>query len=224
MAEITVFPDPSSGATTVDGILNSISNATYATVRDAAESSGAFMTDTNTNCERQYLSGGNYTVWRSIYTLDTSTLGSGATISAATWSLAGNGNAVEDADTDSINVYSSAPADNNSLAIGDYDSLGTTVFATAITHAAWVSTDGTYNVFTFNATGRDNVSKTSITKIGMRSVQDVSATAPTGLNSVKAYFADAAGTTKDPKLIVTYTAAAPTAARRAANLMMMKVG
>ena len=58
----------------------------------------------------------------------------------------------------------------------------------------------------------------------MRSVQDVSATAPTGLNSVKAYFADAAGTTKDPKLIVTYTAAAPTAARRAANLMMMKVG
>jgi hypothetical protein len=147
---------------------------------------------------------------RYICTFGTSGLTEAATISAAILSLYGTSKADLGSWTPNINIYTSAPASNNQLAAGDYDSVGTVVQCdTAITYAGW-STAG-YNDFTFNATGLGNISKTGISKFGARNANyDVANSPPTWGSGnpsahVSGYHADQTGTTNDPKLAVAYT-------------------
>jgi hypothetical protein len=77
-----------------------------------------------------------------------------------------------------------------------------------ITYANWSTS--AYNDFTFNATGIGNVSKTGFSKFGVRNPNyDVANTPPTWSSGVtshmQCYFSDEAGTTSDPKLVVTYS-------------------
>jgi len=141
---------------------------------------------------------------RSIYTLDTSALTSGATVSAAVFSLYGT--AKNDNMSDSVGVVGSTPASDNALVNADYGQVGATLYAPVMTVAA-VSTSA-YNDFTFNATGRAAISKTGITKLGLRGEMDRSDT-PSWSNTystARFEYADETGTDKDPKLVITYTA------------------
>lgn len=210
---LTVYPDASPETTSVDGRTLQYyaegTNNTWATlIGGAGNDSGSdqteagfirFISDTGTDKWRQ--------LWRTVVLFDSSALTASATISAAVMSIYGWAKDDETSTTPDINIYTSNPAANNALANGDYDSFGTTAQCdTPITYNNW-STTG-YNDFTLNATGRGNVSKTSVSKFGTRNANyDVSGTPPTWASNTAStlygYLADN-GTNK-PKLVVTYT-------------------
>lgn len=127
-------------------------------------------------------------------------------ITASTYSLYGQSENHALGSPD-INVYSSNPASNTEIVADDHDTLGDTPYCdTAIGYASW-TTSG-YNDFILNATGIAAVSKTSITKFGVReATHDVGGSEPTWSESaymwIQAWSADK-GNGYKPKLVVTY--------------------
>jgi len=206
----TFYPDAGTGSTTVDGraYYYDVAGGTWATARGAAGTGATtasatikifgIFADTNSN-EFDELQ-------RFIATLNTAAINTDE-ISAATFSIKTATSAVtDDFGSSAVGLVSSNPASNNDLVAGDYDSLGTTRFATDITLASM--SDSTYFDFTLNATGIAAINKTGITKLGCRMKRDIDNTAPTWgsdeESSVKCYQADEAGTASDPKLVVTH--------------------
>jgi hypothetical protein len=169
-------------------------------VRDdtaVGESYADVRADTTTNKWR--------TIARSFFLFDTSDIDDGDDITAATLSLFGSAKTTTLAT--SINIYSSAPGANNTIATGDYDSLGTTAFSTKITVGNFNT--AAYNDFALNATGLADISKTGISKFGTRDAEfDAPNTEPTWASGVygscRGYMADQTGTDNDPKLVVTH--------------------
>lgn len=150
---------------------------------------------------------------RGIYLFYTEGLPDDCIISAATISLRGLSKTDGVNITNDVNIYSSAPAANNDLVDGDYNSLGEIAYCdTPIIHANW-DTAG-YNEFAFNATGIAAISKTGVSKFGTRNAtHDAANSPPTWASGDSAYFtcysADQGNTIFDPKLVVTYTVPPP---------------
>lgn len=209
---LTVYPDAGTGATTVDGTVERepIIGENWATIRagagsakNATQASGQF-----------YRMIGSVTadtfgiLDRSIYTFDTSPLGAGATISAATISFYGS-SVRTDAASPTAQVVAATPAANNALANADYGQLGSTAFSTAIAAGSWSTS--AYNDFALNTNGKANISKTGVSGFGgIEGAYDLTGTDPGDLTNggtdyANCYNADQAGTTNDPKLVVTYT-------------------
>lgn len=218
-ATLTVYPDPGTGATTVDGRIyygNAVPQS-WATVHDSANSgpNGAITpaTDPNAILGYQYAVTGLFQIDERFFALfDTSPLTAGATISAATLSLFGEATNTSDDSGGAVavaaNIYSSSPASNNNLVTGDYSQVGTTAYSTNIAYASWSTT--AYNDFVFNASGLAAISKTSISKFSARdAVYDVAnsppPTAAGSFTSMGSNTADASGTANDPKLVITYS-------------------
>lgn len=214
MATLTVYPEP---GTTASGSVRQQYGAASGVAWSTLVADAGSGTDETTPVRCIQISSDSGTDdWRNlvrgIFLFDTSALGSSASISAATFSLYQTDKGDDLSITPNINVYSSNPASNTSLANGDYDSLGTTAFATAITFASFNSG---YNDFTLNASGIAAIAKTGITKYGTRNAEyDAADSAPTWSSSQTSYLecssADETGTTQDPKLVITYTAATNT--------------
>jgi hypothetical protein len=83
-------------------------------------------------------------------------------------------------------------------------------FAAAISYSSW--TNGIYNDFQLNSSGLASIPSYGVSKFGSRNASyDAAAISPTWgnfLNSViNIYYADQAGTSNDPKLVVSYTPA-----------------
>ncbi len=211
----TFYPDAHPETSSVDGTVYEFqtNSVAWATIIAAA---GTGFNDSATDpysIHFQHSSaGGN--LWRyirrGIFLFDTSGLPDDAVISAATLSLYGATKTNNKPTSPVVNIYSSAPASNTALAAGDYDSLGSTAFCdTGISYASW-STVG-YNDFALNASGIAAVTKTGVSKFGLRdSVYDVGATTPpytasTTENTVQSWFASEQGNGYKPKLVVTYT-------------------
>jgi len=74
---------------------------------------------------------------------------------------------------DSICLVASAPAANDALVNGDYDSLGTTKYAADRALSGLTADSATFNYFTFNATGLAAISIDGITKLGIRGLADL---------------------------------------------------
>src|SRR3989344_2644202 len=218
----TFYPDPDAETTTVDGVVQrSVADTTWAGVRDGA---GTSANDSNTGSGEYYAemySGNSSNTWgrikRAIFLFDTSSIGDTDTIDSAVLSLYGIGKNDPNGATPNIDIYTSTPASNTALVGADYGQIGTTSQTGSPISYSSYSTSA-YNDFTFNATGRGNVSKTSISKFGARIANyDAANTAPTWVTgdswSLQGYYADQTGTSNDPKLVVTYTPAnaAPTA-------------
>ncbi len=147
---------------------------------------------------------------RGIATIDTSAIPNTATVSATVFSLFGNdkGDTFSPALSCNLTIYSSAPAANNTLAAGDFDSLGSTAFANEIAYSDLSII--AYNDFNFNAIGIAAVNLTGVTRLGMReSIYDAGTATPTWSSGCDAYFAcwsAEKGAGFLPKLVVTYTA------------------
>ncbi len=150
---------------------------------------------------------------RSIFLFDTSALTSGATVTGAVLSLFGVSAKIDDgtAITPDIDIYTSTPASNTVLAATDFGNIGTTSqTGSPIGYSSW--SDSAYNNFTFNGTGIGNISKTGVSKFAAQNANyDAANTPPTWSNSsshaVFCNYAAAAGTSTDPKLVVTYSPA-----------------
>ena len=210
-ASITVFPDPNPETSTVDGsVRRSVASEAWATIRGgtgtAAFDAGVdeltifVSTSTTTN---------GYDLFsRGFFLFDTSAIGTGSTITAATLRVEGY-EKVNSLTTSNARLAVPTTASNTGLALGDYDIGGwtTTAQATDIVYADWSIT--AYNTWTLNSTGLASISKTSITKFGYLIVIDADNTEPAWSSAADirlfARTAEAAGTTSDPELSVTYT-------------------
>lgn len=219
MATLTVFPDAGDpGTTSVDGqVRRQTVDQTLANIRSGA---GNNHSSTDTDMVAAYLAASTTTnqfqrLVRGIFLFDTSALGAGATISAAIFSLYGNNGTlgavkVGDLGTTPLHVAGSTPASNTTLADSDYGQCQTTTFGN-IAYASF--TINQYNDISLNASGQSNISLTGVSKFSTQLEWDINnsfgGTWVSGqVTAFDCNYADQAGTTQDPKLVVTYTPAA----------------
>ena len=207
----TFYPDPNVESTSVDGYVGRlwVAGESFATLRGAATGTAADdLAATGAEPYASHDSGNNtYAIKRTYYLFDTSSLGAGSTISAAVLSIYTTGGASTDAT--SIGIIQTAPASNTALTTADYNDVTLTFVSTTILITSLSA--GGYNDFTLDATGRSAVSVTGISKFGATTALDVNNSAPSSNATNKvdvSSYADATGTANDPKLVVTYTAAA----------------
>ena len=146
---------------------------------------------------------------RTVFLFDTSAIGSTKQVTAATFSLFANGGANTFGGAAQFNVYTSNPTSNTGVITTDYNiaKWGSTALSSALTFGT-TFVIGAYNAFTLNASGLAAISKTGVSKLGTRSVNDADNVPPSwasaGNQAFNGYLADDAGLTRDPKLVVTY--------------------
>jgi hypothetical protein len=220
------FPDPSVEVTTVDGIAADTTTNEAWSAKQPDIGNGSDDASASIQSARITASAVEGTPWsniyRGIFLFDTAAIPDTDTISAATFSLYNT--AKSDALSQSISICSSAPATNTAVVSGDYDSLGTTKFATDITITS--ITTNAYTGWALNAAGITNISKTGVSKFGNRCSGDIDNVEPTWSSAADAAittnFADTADTTTDPKL--TGTSAVVATSKKGLNLSMLGVG
>jgi hypothetical protein len=144
---------------------------------------------------------------RSFVSLDTSGIGAGQTVTAATFKFRVESASNAFASAPSFHLVAATPATANDLADADFDQRGSTSFGSV----AWadVKTDGSYTAITLNAAGLAAIAMQGVTKFALLTSWDFDNTSPTwgsGLGmTVYAYGTDQ-GTSYRPYLEVTYSA------------------
>jgi hypothetical protein len=210
----TFYPDDHNESTSVDGyVYRDGADGTWALARDTADGNG--HQDANSVLaitSREKSSGTVYDIIRAIALFDTSTLGD-VVISSATLSLYDDNVVLINTDNDgddTVNIVSSNPASDTDIVNGDYDTLGTTLYAAAVDFGSL--TTNAYNDFALNSTGIAAIDTAGISKFGVREGHDLNdvAIAVNTQNNWQVHSADVTGTTQDPKLVVVH--AAPTLA------------
>lgn len=212
---LIVYPDADPESTSVDGITRRESvNETWSTIR-----SGAGTNALPSNADGSISIGSSLTtnqfkeLRREVVLFDTSALTADATISSAIMSIKANDKTdnLTLGDGFKLVVVSSTPASNTNLVAADFNiaNWGSTEFSQRIARSGF--TVGSFSNFTINATGLSNISKTSITKFGIRDAgYDIDNVQPTWVidtfSQINWDAADTAGTTSDPKLVIEYTA------------------
>jgi len=212
---LTVYPDPTGGtpATFSAFCYYTAGDSSWATMRDAT------VANSGPNYDGPWLgyitSGSASNTWRELLrmfmTFNTAALTSSALISAATLSLyyisADDGSFA----SCGINIGAATPASNNVLVVEDYDQVADTLFSSTIRYNAF---GAGYNDFAFNASGIANISKTGISRFAAREANhDMANSPPTWASltndAVQVRYANYAGTSADPKLVITYTVQLP---------------
>lgn len=221
MASLTVYPDPDPETTSVDGVIytRGAGGESWATVRSTAD--GDTATDngaTGVFVGSDITSGPLYGLFRGFTLFDTSALPDGATITDVTISLYVNTTYNTDNDgNDWVNVFQASTVNNTSIVIQDFDTASQTLdspveLSTRRDISSGITT-GAYNDWVLNADGITTISKTGITKFGWREGHDVINETPAQLvdetEGFNLNFAESAGTTTDPRLVVTYSEGAP---------------
>lgn len=195
MATLTAYAD-------TDGSVYCV-GSTYSQVRNGAGGNSSLTADTGTVLVGQDLSGGFYAVFESFFRFDTSSLGAGSTISSAVLSLYGK----SDSSTTDF-VIEVRASTYTSIATGTYvagASISGTILTSYNTSGGW-TTSG-YNTIGSITSPNSNVSKTGATKFQLTSERTRTNTAPSGAEYVNAFPSSESGTSKDPKLVITYTPA-----------------
>lgn len=196
-------------------VRNDGTNETWTTIHDAATGDIIDTTDQRFACRWDTTATTDRfaILSRSGYTFDTSAIPDTDVISAAILSLFGDSTTHlnQSGNTIALNVYDFNPADPATYATADFDQFGTTEFSTEIVWASWSTS--AYNDFTLNASGIANISKTGNSVFGAREANfDAPNIQPTWstekVDEFGSRFHTAAGTTNDPKLVVTHAAAA----------------
>ena len=204
------YPDPHTESTSVDGLVfRHDVDETWATIRGGA-GTGAIDDSASTTYVGWSTSGTSNqfaVIRRAIFLFDTSSLPDANTISASTLSVFGTNKQDTNSDTPALALVASNPASNTALVGADYSTLGTTRFAPDISYASYSTS--AYNTFSLNASGLAAITKTGVSKFGLRSDNDLDNAAPTWSASaepgiIQGYYADQAATTNDPKLEVTH--------------------
>ena len=225
MSTKTFYPDANPEVSSVDGHVAHYAGAvgdTWANIRNGA---GTHYADSGNILHSAWIQAANSNLWvqikRGVLLFDTSSLTAQATIISATLSIFGSDKDDQLGCSPDINVYASAPVSNIALEAGDYDSLGIIPLCDIpITYANWSIT--TYNNFLLNTVGLAAISKTGVTKLGLRNANyDVANVEPTWVSGLVssylfAYQADK-GVGFKPKLVIVYHTRVPVVATLAAT-------
>lgn len=191
MATLTAY------ATTGDGYISS-NNASYAT---ANSGSGLSADTAGTIATAGQNVSGNYFIWQSFFSFDTSAIPDAATISAASLDLYGQ---ADSSTTDFALRWRIYDWSSGGLTTADWRTAaqlgGLTALGEYNTSGGW-TTSG-YNAMP--ATSPTNITKTGTTYVIVYSAEDQSSSAPTNPEYVNFRTTDQTGTTQDPKLTVAY--------------------
>jgi len=203
LSTLTTYPDPDPETTTVDGFVL-YENASWSTCRSAA--TGSVASDSSSTFDLRVNT--NYRIARLFTLFDTSALTAAATISAADLSLyKTTGDGQDDAGGKSVYVIQTTPASNTALTTSDFDDVGSTSGGSSAVSSGWINATTGYQTVSLNATGIGWISKTGITKLGLRGSYDFDNVTPgSRLHINDLGTSEQSGTTQDPKLVVTYTA------------------
>jgi hypothetical protein len=210
----TFYPDANPETTTCDGNLLALTTDTWANI--VATTNALNALDDQTDGTAELMTGGSGNNWariRRCYCGFSLSSLSGATVSGATLSVYYlSGQQLDQIGSQKINISTSANiASNTSLATTDFDEVGQSQTAISTEIAISSLTGNAYNAFAFDSTGVSDVqSKTgSVYHAAVRVASDISRVEPTWSASKSSYarmaFAETAGTSSDPKLVVTYT-------------------
>ena len=210
---LTAYPDPDPETTTIDGTIGRVDAVTGESWASLIGGAGNTADNPFASSVSINASSDGADLWkrfgRSVYLFDTSPI-AGGTVTAAVLSIYGKGKSDNRGITPDVDIYTASPASNTALATSDYGNVGaTSQTGSPITYASWSTS--AYNDFTLDATGIGNVATAGISKFSKRNASyDAAGVAPTWAFGdetavVEGYFADEAGTSTDPKLVVTYT-------------------
>lgn len=211
---LTSYPD---NTTTVDGEVSRVSvNSTFTSLRtsagndsDASLTSGnlwTINTDYNNTNRWLYMS-------RSVFVFNTTTIPSASTLDSASidlyFSVKQDDNGLTATEGETVLVSHNTTSDTT-LVNGDYNiaKFGTTALANRIAYSSWVAG---YNTFNLNASGLTNINVSTNSRFGVMAGFDFDNDEPTWVGSftrvsvVNTYFANYTGTSRDPRLTITYT-------------------
>jgi len=200
-----------------DGLVNNAQSLTYSTAHDATNGSYASDILTNARVRTYYDSGDGWQFKRCFIPIDTSGLGSGASISAATMYLRAYAKNVNDDSPEAfINILETTQPDTSEVTTADYNNCGDVGDGTdpnpdEVATRQHITNDISTAAYTlWPITDLTSISKTSVTKYGVREGNDMLNVAPGGFGSdgnnlVDFRFSEYANTSSDPYLSVTYT-------------------
>lgn len=165
MTILTVFSDPGTGGTTVDGEVErtGVADINFTDIRNGA-GNASDDTGTTTEVSARTDTGAFWsTLSQWIGTFDTSPIGTG-TINSVKLDLwfTTKGNNFSATGVKEIHIAGANPASNNALVNADFGAVSRTSFAN-ISHAS--TPTGVYTTFTFNASGESEINKTGITQL-----------------------------------------------------------
>lgn len=188
------------------------SSAAWATVR------GATASDSSTNASPTYVgwekeSASVFNGYQPFFPFDTSSIGSGDTISSATFSIYLNGDNTV-ADSQQLSIANSTQATWNSLGTGDFDQRGGATEGCTRVSCPTGATSG-YLDFTLDATGRGfiarsgetipaSASASGKTQLAIRWSSDLDNSTPTNRTYMQIRMSESSD---DPKLVIEHAAA-----------------
>jgi len=150
-----------------------------------------------------------WTFQRVAWEFDTSSLGSGASVSAASLYLRGRSEGQEHSVTMYSGLYGLTLDASGSIAVGDWNSFGTTKLSDTTFGTSTWRLDSTFNEYPLNVDGISAIDEVGTTQLGWRVTRDAENSDPGYEASkyfyIRAYFAEQGGGYK-PKLAVTYSA------------------
>jgi hypothetical protein len=183
-------------------------NLNWSTLRNQSTGNEQ-SSNTSGNFVRAAKSGATYYLYRGFLPFDTSSIGSGNVVTAATINLYVQ--AIVDgisAANSYIAVVQTDQASASTLSNDDFNNCGDidnpTEGGDRLDYSSVV--DDTYNTWDLNATGLGWVNVTGNTLLGLRDGYDTTDTTPTGEQRMACRFSEYAGTDYDPYLEVTYSA------------------
>ena len=200
----TYFPDPDIESTTVDGRAHKDDSSDWPTTRNAADGQtaaddiGVGGIPSGSGVEATL-----YRNFRAFVLFNTADIGDTDTLDSATLSgFVRGGN--PDTQSDPVYAVTTSPASNTAITTADYDQVS----GISRGSVAFGSID-TYHDISLTGTLTDYIDRAGVTKLGFRGDYDFNNTTPTAaLNLMSMNAAETAGTSQDPKLVVTHTAIA----------------
>ncbi|MDR9459511.1 MAG: IPTL-CTERM sorting domain-containing protein, partial [Dehalococcoidia bacterium] len=190
-------------STSSDGFLE-IANSSYTAAHDAANADVIWSALTWSAIGQAFISG-NYQIYRNALFFDTSSLPDSAVVTAATLSLYGS---VDYSTTDFDITVVDGSLLNDPLVLGDYGDLLTQTISGGAFNTSGFSVSG-YNDIPLNPTGMGWISKTGMTKFGLRSSREIASIVPRGYEAININQYEE-GVGYQPRLVVSYDTAAPT--------------
>lgn len=184
---------------------------TWSTCRSAADGSSFSSTDVTNRSASTVKDVTLNAIGRGFFYFDTSSIGSGNTVTAATLNLYLPSGWVFDELNDAnsyITTVQGTQADT--LSTADFDQVGSTKWSDDQDLTTLAGNTNAYNTWTFNSTGQAGINVTGTTKIAVREGHDFDNVDP-GTGALKysemgVRYADNTGTSQDPYLSVTYVA------------------
>ena len=211
-ADATFSPDANPETSSVDGIVKGSSQGTWATLIGGVAN---YVDDSSASGDLLVQATGTSSVYEQyrhmFFGFDTSSIGAGQQIDSATLRLNFDNQRVTTSMGLSSQIYTSSPASNTSLAIGDYMAFGSTPLTDSARDMNSESFDRTNVTQTLNADGRAAINMEAVTNLGIGVTAAHESGSPTWSSGAAAKIniltAETTGTANDPLLTVTHSAA-----------------